>query len=222
MSTYDRCRTRASSATSPPSIHARASSGLNSGHTRTTGISKRRWSPSSTRPSATPSGTGTAAVGDPGARRLVEVVGIRALERVPSWERHRTVGEWEEIGVARPVADREPADHDDLPHTVRAAVGCEPRQGRCCRVADDGHRAGRCIDGRQHRGELVGQRRLRVPVVRARQRDRDGIVTTRSQLVGDVGPHIGCEPEAGDEDDVHAPTVEPVPDDRLPVHELCC
>src|SRR4051812_14549842 len=55
------CLAAASSGTSPEPIHSQAWPGENSGHTTTTGTSKRRSSVSRTTPLATPSGTGIAA-----------------------------------------------------------------------------------------------------------------------------------------------------------------
>jgi hypothetical protein len=96
--------------------------------------------------------------------------------------------------------------------------------------------SGRRIDGGDHGGLLIGERRRGVSVTLAWQRDRHGPVAVRLERGNNVVPHGPVEPQARDQQDVHdrlsfrswlgppwgrrasqrCRTVDAIPEDRIP------
>jgi hypothetical protein len=70
--------------------------------------------------------------------------------------------------------------------------------------------AGRRVDGRDHRGDLIGERRRRIAVTLARQGDRPGAMAAGLELGGDVVPGRPVEPQARDQHDVHIGSPSPL------------
>ena len=102
-----------------------------------------------------------------------------------------------------PSGGGEAADEDDLADLTGAGVGGEPRQAAGSGMPHHHGPPGRRIDGRDHRGHLIGERRGRIAVALAWQGDRHGAVAASLELGGDVVPDRRVEPQASDQHDVH-------------------
>jgi hypothetical protein len=107
---------------------------------------------------------------------LIEVGGVRPLERAPAGERHDTVLRLEEVGVGFPVGGREAADEDDFGHLLRSRVGGQPSQGAGGGMPHHHGLFGCRVNGREHCGHLVVERGRRSSVALAGKGERHGAV----------------------------------------------
>jgi hypothetical protein len=147
-------------------------------------------------------------------RGVVQVSRIRSLELAPAREGERANLGRVEVGLT--VRRRETADHRDLADLVRASVGGDP--GQAARGGVPHHQGvslGR-VDGGEHRGPLVRERRRRVAVALARQGNRYGAVALALEFRRHLVPDRSVQPQARNQNDVHALTLGAIQDDRLP------
>ena len=129
MSTNSTVVAAANSGTSPAAIHPRASDGVNSGHTSTTGTSYRRWSVSQMVPCVTVSGTGTTCADNSARWCWSRSEASGPSKRSQPGERDQAVDGREGLEVAVTVGVREPSNQHDSLHSVRPPVGRRPGEG---------------------------------------------------------------------------------------------
>ena len=96
---------------------------------------------------------------DPVALLLVQVSGVRTLERPPAGEGHDTVLDLEEAVVHLTVTGREAADQHDAGHLVRPGIGRHPGERASGRVSDDHHAASHVCDSRDDQARVNVPRR---------------------------------------------------------------
>ncbi len=142
--------------------------------------------------------------------RVVQIGGVRPLEFAPTREGHRAILDGKAAEVWLAVWTGEAADEDDLADLGRAGARGEP--GQAARRGMPHHHGppGSRINGREHSGHLIRERRRRIAITLARRGDRHGAMAVSPELGGDVVPDRRAEPQPGDQQDVHLSSPSPL------------
>jgi hypothetical protein len=141
------------------------------------------------------------------AQALVEVDEVLLLERRPLRQRNLPVHRGQLVVDDASVPERAAVHVDHPDDAIGAGIRHRVRDGATPAVPDEHHRIGKRVDNRDHRVDVVTKADARtVGLARLEPRERERVhgVAGVSEWYGNLVPRCAVEPEAGDQNDIHA------------------